>query len=159
MIPKIPILAGQVFDVRSHGHEPPSRLQAAPDFIERPAQCRLVGQVLEKIAGEDDIERTIGERPAGRAVLQQKLHVRAEVPRRVRVQIHRIFFTGADGVAEFAIAAAEIENRLFFANKPLKPIAAEHLPHALAILDAGGKTRVVDTLEIGGVVGGAHGFR
>lgn len=55
MIPKIPIRARNTFDIRSHGNEPSAGAQAGLDLIEGPSQRSFVREVLEEIAGEDDI--------------------------------------------------------------------------------------------------------
>jgi len=60
VIPKIPVRALHELDVGTEGDEPAAGAQAAGRFAQRTAQGQLVGQMLEKVAGENDVERAVG---------------------------------------------------------------------------------------------------
>ena len=106
VIPEIPVPAGEVLDVRAERDQASAWPQAASNLVERAAERGLVRQVLEEIAGEDHVERLVGQRPALGAILLEKPHVGAQEARRVGVQVHREFLAASDRVDELAIAAA-----------------------------------------------------
>lgn len=56
MIPEIPVGAGGVLDVGAHQDQEALGLQAPVGFPHGAFHMLLVGQVLNKIAGENDIE-------------------------------------------------------------------------------------------------------
>src|SRR6188768_875772 len=109
MIPEIPVLTRQVLDVRTHRHEAPTATQATANLIQRTPESRLVRKVLEKIAGENDIERFVRQRPTLRTVLLQEPDIAVQKPRYVRIEVHGKSFTALNRVDELAVPRTEIQ--------------------------------------------------
>src|ERR1700730_532315 len=90
--------------------------------------------MLEKIAGENDIQRSILQRPFCRTILMDELDLRIQMLRRFRVEVHPIFFPSPDRVNEFAPSAAKIKDRTILLNKASKKGSAEFNPDLRSIL-------------------------
>ena len=56
VIPKVPVIAMQKFDVWPQANQSAAWLEASNGLIKRPQQMLLRRQMLEEIAREDDVE-------------------------------------------------------------------------------------------------------
>ena len=134
MVPKVPVTAAGKADVRAERDESSARLEASEGLLECFSERGLVREMFEKVAGENDVQFAIGQRPRSRAILLNKLNVGREMFQGVRILIHPKFFFCYDGVDELAIAATKVEQGAVVRNQALKEIADQYLPYATAIL-------------------------
>ena len=112
VIEEVPILAGKEFDVGSEGYEAASGLEAAEGFGERGLEELFVGQVLEEVAGEDDVEGGVFEGPGLAAVLLEELNFGFQPVSCSGIEVHGELLGSGDGVAELTVAASEVEDRV-----------------------------------------------
>src|SRR5215468_8395276 len=110
MIPKIPVTSAGEPNIGSHGNQTSVGFQAAKDFAEGPAEGGLVGEVFEEIAGKNDVQFRVAQRPGGRTVLLDQLDFRCDVFPGARIEVHPEFPGCLDLIDELAITAAEIED-------------------------------------------------
>src|SRR4051812_24173534 len=122
MVPEVPVGARKVFDIGAHGDEAASRLKASMDLVEGAAEGGFVRQMFKKIAGKDQIEGVVAERPSGGTVLQEAGYFGTDAFRGVRVQVHGKFFAGLHLIDEFAVAATEVQNSASGGNITLEPL-------------------------------------
>src|SRR4051812_46098636 len=110
MVPKIPVFAGQEFDIRTETDDPSMRLQATPCLIQGPLQCILVRQMLEEVARENNVEMVLRQWPRLRTILLDRSDIGSKLRRRGRIQIHAVFSARRDLIDELPPAAAKIEH-------------------------------------------------
>src|ERR1035441_11024091 len=91
--------------------------------------------MLEKVAGENDVEGAVIERPARRAILLDEIYLRVQVGTCARVEIHRMLRCGIDVVHKLPITAAQIENGCRRRNELLEVISRQDLPDAITVID------------------------
>jgi hypothetical protein len=66
--------------------------------------------MFEKIAGENNVQTVLRERPRGGAILMHKLNAVRQLFGRARIEIHREPPLCFDIIDEFPISAAEIQD-------------------------------------------------
>jgi hypothetical protein len=157
MIPEFPVGAGQVFDVWAHGDEATAGGEAAEGFFEGFAESGFIREMLEEIAGENELEGIVGELPVLGTILLEEGDVFVEILQGVVVEVHGVFFGALDLVDEFAVAAAEIEDVVGGFDVLLEKILEENGPNLLAIRLVLAEAGAVDFFEFGWFVG-AHFF-
>src|SRR5581483_4469906 len=133
MVPEIPVSAGGVFNIGPEGDENSTGLEVQISLFQRSTQSGFIRQVLEKVAGENNIEPCDFLRPGCRTILLHEFYVGIQVLRGVRVQVHREFGPGAHVIDELAVAAAQVQHCGAGGNPSLKKALEEHLPDALAV--------------------------
>lgn len=145
MIEEIPICAGEILYVRSDRDKAPSRLEAPAGIGQHRHDGGFMGQMLQKITGEDRIERFVWKRPGLGAVLEQDGNILGGVPVNIRIEIHGILDAGDRVVDELAVSGTEIEN-----GPGAIEIAAEkrreNPPDLIAVLSSSGESNLVDSL-------------
>ncbi len=136
MVPEIPIAALCVFDIGPHGNQPPAWLQASEGLLDCPAKGWFVGEVLEKVAGENHVQSRGLQRPRHRAVLLNESHSVSQARLTVWIEVHGVLSTAANGIDELPIATPQVQYRRGIGHPLLKPILHQHLPDSTPILYA-----------------------
>ena len=153
VVPEIPVGAGDAADVRAHGDEAAAGAEGALDLVECAGEGGFIGEVLEKIAGEDDVEVLGFGWPGAGAVLVEEGDGGIEVAGGVGVEVHGEAFFGGDGVDEFAVAAAEVEDGGIGGDVSGEEVGDEDLPDLFAVFEVGMEALGVDAAEVALVVG------
>jgi hypothetical protein len=153
VVPEIPVGAGDTADVWPHGDEAAAGAEGVVDLVECEGEGGFVGEVFEKIAGEDDVEVLGFGWPGAGAVLVEEGDGGMEVPGGVWVEVHGEAFFGGDGVDEFAVAAAEVEDGGIGGNVSGEEMGDEYVPDFFAVFEVGLEALGVDAAEVALVVG------
>src|SRR5262245_1467216 len=104
--------------------------------------------MLEKVAGEDEVEGVVLEGPCGGAVLKETLNAGSDAFGRFRVEVHRVSGFARDLVDEFAVTATKVEHCVAGLDVARKSFFDKHSPDRLAILCAIAKAPFVNALQI-----------
>ncbi len=154
VVPKVPVGAGDATDVWTHGDEPAAGAEGAVDLVEGAGKGGFIGEVFEKIAGEDGIEALGFQWPGLGAVLVEKGDGGVEVAGGVRIEVHGEAFFRGDGVDEFAVAAAEVEDGGAWRDVAGEKFGDEDFPDFFAVFEVGLEALGVDAAEVALPVGG-----
>jgi|SRR6516164_1868701 len=90
--------------------------------------------MLEKIARENNVERSVFQRPSSRTVLMDERYLRNHMFGRFRIEIHPVLFASLNRIDEFAPPTTKIEDRAVLWNKALKKRVAKLYPDSRPIL-------------------------
>ena len=153
VVPEVPVGAGDAADVWPHGDEAATGAEGVVELVECESKGGFVGEVFEKIAGEDDVEVFGFGWPGAGAVLVKKGDSGIGVEGGVGVEVHGEAFFGGDGVDEFAVAAAEVEDGGIGGDVSGEEMGDEDLPDFFAVFDVGLEALGVDAAEVSLVVG------
>lgn len=154
VVPEVPVGVGYATDVWPHGDEAASGAEGAVDLVEGEGEGGFIGEVFEKIAGEDGVEVLGFRGPGLGAVLVEKGDGGVEVARGVGIEVHGEAFFRGDGVDEFAVAAAEVEDGGAWRDVAGEKFGDEDFPDFFAVFEVGLEALGVDAAEVALPVGG-----
>src|ERR1035441_10925363 len=103
MIEKVPIGTSEVFDIGPERNQAPLRFEAAMGLRDSREQHMFCGQMLEEVAGKDDVQGVIREWPRQATVLLQELNFPVEPVFRGWIEVQRLLVCGLDVVYELSI--------------------------------------------------------
>jgi hypothetical protein len=104
--------------------------------------------MFEKIAREDDVERSVGKIPGLGAILFKEGHIRIQMLPRVRIQIHCEFLPARGDVDELALTAAKVQDRVVRRDIPREKLRDQCFPHSSPIFDVRIEPIAIDAFEL-----------
>src|SRR5207244_13535169 len=102
-------------------------------FVESSVERFLIGQVLKKVTGKNNIKILVGQVPTSRAVLFEEGYRLVQVLFGGRIQVHRPFAAGTNTINELPVTTNKIKNITIFGNQALPNLRASSPPYYLAI--------------------------
>jgi hypothetical protein len=126
---EIPILFGEIFDIRTHNDYAATWTEQSHNFSEHGVAALARAKVLKKIGDEYDVNTSVSDRLHALCAAFVKLDIRTDVIACVWIGVDSNFFSRHNLVNELAIAACQIKNDAIAANKRLKEVLAENGPN------------------------------
>src|SRR4029077_15761530 len=124
-----PVRAVQMLDIGSHRDNAATRFEATVNFVKGAAQRIFVGQVFEEIAGKDQIETIVFERPFRGTILKQTLDSGDEAFGSFRIKIHGKALAGGDLIDEFSVPTTQVQDCVIRLHVTLKIVRDEDSPN------------------------------
>ncbi len=107
----------------------PPRPQHPPHFGDGALDVGLARQVLQHVAAEDDVNRTVVEEAELVGANFVKLNVRVQHPDAVRIEVHADTPRGLHMIEKFTVPAAQVDHGVAAPDPRLKKIAYQHAPY------------------------------
>src|SRR5205085_4908234 len=90
--------------------------------------------MLEKIAGEDDVQRVGFHLPFPRTILMQESNFRRNSKASFRIQVHRELLGRSDVINKFSPSSAQIQNLGVRVDVKREKVRTQNLPYCVTIV-------------------------